>query len=70
MTIHFPRGLLELTLKDPQIAKGGVNRDGMTWAEWYPAACHARKPANMLEESWYGRAWQNGIDPSDMGGAW
>jgi hypothetical protein len=54
-------------LKVPQIPKGGVNCEGLTWQEWEAAArISAGKPANMTEEGWRARAWACGVDPTDI----
>jgi len=66
----YPRWYLELPIYPPRIAKGGVNREGLTWAEWEAAARFGgAKPANMLEASWWSKAWACGIDPTEMGQA-
>jgi hypothetical protein len=57
-----------LPLKTPSIAKGGTNREGLTWAEWEAAARFGGgKPANMFEASLWSRAWACGFDPTEMG---
>jgi hypothetical protein len=46
-----------LPIKAPSIAKGGVNREGLTWAEWEAAARFGGgKPANMSEAAEWAHA--------------
>jgi hypothetical protein len=57
-----------LPIKAPSIAKGGVNREGLTWAEWEAAARFGGgKPANMSEAAEWAHAWRCGVDPTEMG---